>query len=447
MGVPHPTHQLVAALGPQLPGAIIVLLIEHIAISKSFGRVNNYTINPSQELIAIGITNIFGPFFGAYPATGSFSRTAIKSKAGVRTPLAGLITAIVVVLAIYALPPVFFYIPSAALSAVIIHAVGDLITPPKAVYQFWTVSPPEVVIFFAGVFGTVFGTIEIGIYTAIASTAGLLLFNIAKANGEFLGKVRITGTDGYTDPRNVYIPVEHSDGSNPNIPVEQPIPGVFIFRVKESILYPNANHYTDYLVAHIQAVTKRTNPASYPRLGDRPWNLPGPRYIDPAAFANDPRPTLRAIILDFTAVDHTDVTAVQTLIDVRNQLDRHASPDLVDWHFAGISSPWVRRALIAGGFGLPHEDAKPLFSIAEVTGQEQFKTQAEVDEEAASKKRDEEAANGKVSKLPVLSLDRQAFHVDVEAALGFVEARLGTSSQGSTEKFTKEREYEPPHLS
>lgn len=46
---------------------------------------------------------------GAYPATGSFSRTAIKSKAGVRTPLAGLITAIVVLLAIYALPPRTFH--------------------------------------------------------------------------------------------------------------------------------------------------------------------------------------------------------------------------------------------------------------------------------------------------------------------------------------------------
>jgi sodium-independent sulfate anion transporter 11 len=70
--------------------------------------VNGYTINPSQELIAIGVTNIFGPFFGAYPATGSFSRTAIKSKAGVRTPFGGIFTALVVLLAIYALPPVFF---------------------------------------------------------------------------------------------------------------------------------------------------------------------------------------------------------------------------------------------------------------------------------------------------------------------------------------------------
>lgn len=58
---------------------------------------------------------------------------------------------------------VFFYIPNASLAAVIIHAVGDLITPPKALYNWWKVDPPEVVIFFAGVIGTVFGTIEIGI--------------------------------------------------------------------------------------------------------------------------------------------------------------------------------------------------------------------------------------------------------------------------------------------
>jgi sodium-independent sulfate anion transporter 11 len=64
-------------------------------------------INPSQELVAIGVTNLIAPFFGAYPATGSFSRTAIKAKAGVRTPLAGVITGLVVLLALYALP----YVP------------------------------------------------------------------------------------------------------------------------------------------------------------------------------------------------------------------------------------------------------------------------------------------------------------------------------------------------
>src|SRR6202044_1666553 len=157
------------------------MLIEHISISKSFGRINNYVINPSQEMVAIGVTNILGPFLGAYPSTGSFSRTAIKSKAGVRTPLAGVITAIVVLLAIYALPAVFYYIPNGALSAVIIHAVGDLITPPNTVYQFWRVSPLEVPIFFAGVLVTVFSSIENGIYTTICVSFAILIFRIIKA--------------------------------------------------------------------------------------------------------------------------------------------------------------------------------------------------------------------------------------------------------------------------
>ncbi|EMD36715.1 hypothetical protein CERSUDRAFT_136963, partial [Gelatoporia subvermispora B] len=49
--------KLVSALAGQLPVATIILLLEHIAISKSFGRVNGYKINPNQELIAIGVTN------------------------------------------------------------------------------------------------------------------------------------------------------------------------------------------------------------------------------------------------------------------------------------------------------------------------------------------------------------------------------------------------------
>ena len=108
-----------------LPAAVIVLVVEHIAIAKSFGRLNNYTINPNSEFIAIGATNVLGVFVGAYAATGSFSRTAINSKAGSRTPFAGVITATLVVVALYTLTPMFYYVPQAALAAVIIHAICD----------------------------------------------------------------------------------------------------------------------------------------------------------------------------------------------------------------------------------------------------------------------------------------------------------------------------------
>ena len=266
---------------------MIVLLIEHIAISKSFGRVNNYTIDPSQEMVAIGVTNLLGPFLGAYPATGSFSRTAISSKAGVRTPLQGLVTAVVVLLAIYALPAVFFYIPNAVLSAVIIHAVGDLITPPNTLYQFWRISPLEVIIYFAGVIVTVFSSIENGIYTTICVSVAILLFRVVKARGRFLGKVKVhsvigdhlsddkkhgqgkamNATDSDNSYRNIFLPIEHNDGSNPQIDVETPYPGIFIYRFSEGFNYPNANHYLDYMVAAIFAQTRRTNANFYPELG------------------------------------------------------------------------------------------------------------------------------------------------------------------------------------
>lgn len=228
-------------------------------------------------MIAIGITNIIGPFFGGYPATGSFSRTAIKSKAGVRTPFAGVITGLVVLLAIYLLTAVFYYIPNSSLSAVIIHAVGDLITPPNTVYKFWLVSPLEVVIFFAGVLVTIFSSIENGIYITVAASAVVLLFRTAKAQGNFLGRVKIhsvvgdqiiTSGGGGTrfvneelckvqsvsskgssskpykslgmtleddSSRNVFLPLNRNDGSNPGIEVVSPYPGVFIYRFSEGM--------------------------------------------------------------------------------------------------------------------------------------------------------------------------------------------------------------------
>lgn len=108
---------LASYMASQLPVSTVVLLLEHIAISKSFGRVNDYKIKPDQELIAIGVTNTLATFFNAYPATGSFSRSAIKSMSGVRTPLADIVTALVVILALYALTGAFYWIPNAGLAA------------------------------------------------------------------------------------------------------------------------------------------------------------------------------------------------------------------------------------------------------------------------------------------------------------------------------------------
>lgn len=277
-GAPNISPELLKVIAPHLPATIIVLIIEHIAISKSFGRVNNYMINPSQELVAIGFTNLFGPFLGGYPATGSFSRTAIKSKAGVRTPLAGLFTVIIILLALYALTSVFFYIPMSTLAALIIHAVIDLVTKPRVVYQFWRISPLEVYIFFAGVFLAIFTNIENGIYLTMAASAALLLWRTARAKGTFLGRVSLChvsaanpdSKDGVSKKKGAweaFLPVENNKRYNPEIEVESPHPGVFIFRFENGFTYANQQHYLDGLLRYVQKETRRTQLDRYEKLG------------------------------------------------------------------------------------------------------------------------------------------------------------------------------------
>ncbi|KAI0532046.1 sulfate permease [Xylaria digitata] len=451
-GAPKISGDLISAFAPDLPATIIVLIIEHIAISKSFGRLNNYVINPSQELVAIGFTNVFGPFLGAYPATGSFSRTAIKAKAGVRTPLAGLWTALLVVLALYALTKVFFYIPMASLSGLIIHAVGDLLTPPATVYQFWQVSPIEVVLFFAGVIIMVFTDIETGVYFVVAASAALLLLRIAKAHGSFLGKVdvyRVSSdttehNDTATTKREAFLPLNRRDGSNKAINIRNPYPGVFVYRFSEGFNYANTAHYMDELVAYIQKHTRPTTLDRFEKIGDRPWNNPGPRR-GKTSNIEDSRPVFRALILDFASVNNIDVTSIQGLIDTRTQLDHHTYPDRAEWHVADVNNRWTRRALAASEFGFPRISAdataentywRPIFSVAASEGlygseKETVEvTQKDIESGSADRISSSSRRRGARSdevpeKLAALQgVNRPHFHLDVATAVETVIANL-----------------------
>ena len=139
-------------------------------------------------------------------------------------------------------------------------------------------------------------------------------------------------------------------------------------------------------------------------MQDRPWNDPGPRRGRPVPVEPD-KPTLKAIILDFSSVNNVDVTSVQHLIDVRNQLDRYAAPDAVDWHFACINNRWTKRALTSAGFGYPtpqgdapaYQRWKPVFSVADIGGQHSAAAAAEYheNEKELRRQRTEEATRNR----------------------------------------------------
>jgi sodium-independent sulfate anion transporter 11 len=362
-------------VAPELPAIIIILIVEHIAIAKSFGSIFGYTIVPSQEMIAQGASNILSPFVGGYVCTGSFGASAVLSKAAVRTPLAGLFSAMVLLLALYALTAVFFFIPNAALAGLIIHCTFNLITPPRVLLRYWRFSPFELFIWVCGVLIAFFTNLETAIYVTVGLSFAMLLVRMARNPGKFRGTTNVTRIvcDGpprqYStscssssltlrphteETRQVYLPYDVKDKRNPNIKVEPAYPGVFIYRFAENFNYINQASHIDHLKTYIKSHTQRTKLNDGIRPSERLWceAPPSKKLVEEQSDL----PILKAVILDFSTVNIIDITSLQGLVELRNALDRYAAPALVEWHFAGVHNSWTRRALAHAGFGLPAGD-------------------------------------------------------------------------------------------
>ncbi|KAG1841343.1 sulfate transporter family-domain-containing protein [Suillus tomentosus] len=425
VGAPVIDSELVKALGPHIPVATIILLLEHIAIARSFGRINGYKINPNQELIAIGVTNTLGTIFHAYPATGSFSRSALKSSSGVRTPLAGVVTAIVVLVALYGLTPAFYWIPNAGLSAVIIHAVADLVASPSQAFSYWRVSPLEFLIWLAAVLVTVFSSIENGIYTSISASVALLLVRIARPRGYFLGKVTLTRN--LTESREVFVPLRKDGVTNQYVKVDPPTPGVIVYRFEESYLYPNCAIINSVIVDHVRENMRRGIDFSTIKMADRPWNDPGPTRGNSlsAEAANNEKPALHAIVLDFSGVSQIDTTSVQALVDTRNEVQKWANRP-VEFHFATILSPWIRRALVAAGFGIGTPEVELSNEIAPVVPHRGGRRDKLLDDASSVGVEDIEAHSESLpptsGTVPIVPVETPFFHFDLISAVRAAEA-------------------------
>lgn len=127
---------------------------------------------------------------------------------------------------------------------------------------------------------------------------------------------------------------------------------------------------------------------------------------------------------------------MQQLIDVRNQLDRYASPEIVEWHFAAINNRWTKRALASAGFGYPapeHREGelwhrwKPVFSVAELggfdsaAGYAEWQTNREIQRHSVTAAHDDVEAHAHPNGTGVQVLDGK----EVVDSVGVRERRNG----------------------
>lgn len=119
-------------------------------------------------------------------------------------------------------------------------------------------------------------SLENGIYTSIIASIVLLLFRIAVPQGQFLGRVTVHSGTSDKRTRDVYVPLSINGGvMNPQVKVERPANGVIIYRLEESITFPNSSSVNAALVDYAKEHTKRGRDMTGVPLSERPWNDPG----------------------------------------------------------------------------------------------------------------------------------------------------------------------------
>ncbi|CDH53014.1 sulfate permease [Lichtheimia corymbifera JMRC:FSU:9682] len=342
LGVPHLNTQVIRETMHVIPPMIMMLIMEHVSVAKTFGRLSNYTVEPSQEIVSIGMCNIASAFFGGYPCTGAFSRTAIMNRSGARTPLAAAFSGFMLILALFVLTPAFYYIPDAVLAAIVIHAVSDLVSSPAYLRELWKARAVDFWIWVVAVGVAFISDVETGIYAAVGLALASLLLDIARP------EVTSNATSSSSDNRH-YLP---------NCPED-----VLVFRPGQSILYPNASHVSE---AILQAVKTQTCPAAFNDndqeqiQAHQAWNEC--RSLLPS---QQRQITLRAIIMDMCAVQGMDSTALQTLVGLRASIHAYTG-NPVQWIFVNVKVS-VREKIEAFGFVSRQTNNSNTDSVVEIS--------------------------------------------------------------------------------
>jgi SulP family sulfate permease len=124
-----PQLGLAAEMWPAAAGIALMSFTESIAAARAFGAPGEPRPVPNQELLAVGLANVAGGLFGAMPAGGGTSQTAVNRAAGARTQMSGLVTAAAALATLLLLAPLIALMPQAALAAVVVVYSLGLIQP------------------------------------------------------------------------------------------------------------------------------------------------------------------------------------------------------------------------------------------------------------------------------------------------------------------------------
>ena len=282
LSFPHWNWELVMTL---LPGASMIAMIsfvESLSIAQATALQQRSHLNSNQELIALGLANISAGVSSAFPVTGSLSRTVVNADAGAKSPMAGVLSSILIIFVSLFFTGFFEDLPLTILAATIIVSIWKLVNF-QPFFDAWRYSKADGLAMWITFLGVVLIDISTGLIIGIVSTFVLMLWRISRPHIAVVGLVE--GTQHF---RNI----QRHQVSTSN--------RVLSLRIDENLTFLNANSFKGYLINAIS-------------LNDQ----------------------LQHVIINCSSISAIDLSALEMLEDLNTEL---AKLD-IRLHFAEVKGP------------------------------------------------------------------------------------------------------------
>ncbi len=283
------------ALPPLSPGvlrdlfsvAITLTLVQFMnvaSIAKTYSARHGYSVDPNRELFTLGLSNTAAGLLSGMPVSASFSRTAVNEQAGARTPAANFFSALLLMVTLLFLTPLFKYLPYAVLGVVVMLAAVRLldIQGMRALHKIKKLDGFIAVLTFAI---TIAVGIQEGILVGIAASVFAVLYRESKPNAAELG--HIPGTTSFRD-------IERFGEAGK-------IENILLLRVDASFSFTNAEYFKDFVLGKCR----------------------------------DCEEAVEAVIIDGSAINDLDTTALESIKLVIDTLERWN----IEFYLTGLKGP------------------------------------------------------------------------------------------------------------
>uniref|UniRef100_A0A673X609 Solute carrier family 26 member 6, like 1 n=1 Tax=Salmo trutta TaxID=8032 RepID=A0A673X609_SALTR len=221
-----------ASLFEEVMGDAFALAIVGYAISISLGKTfalkHGYKVDSNQELVALGLSNAVGGFFQCYAVCSSMSRSLIQESTGGKTQMAGMASAVIVLVTVLKLGPLFQELPKAVLAAIVFVNLKGMFKQYYDIITLWRSSKVDLVVWLVTWVSTLLFNLDMGLGASITFAVLTVIFRTQLPKYSVLGHV--PGTELYLD-----------------METHREVPGITIFHSSATVYFANADLYLEAL--------------------------------------------------------------------------------------------------------------------------------------------------------------------------------------------------------